>query len=479
MEKQIRPRVWALRAVVLLLLSFILPISTPSAHATASDENTAIDFGVTSSTSFASSPESSAFILSDTFTIEFWIKPTSLCATACIIFNKENSFEVQLSSGTLQYAINYSNNSSTVTWDWVSAANATLTLNKWQHVAISKTLTGSQANALKVYINGVEKYSGQPYICAPTPTTCDSTKLVTNYTGTPFTLNARSATDTGTFSSFGQFYIDEFRIWSGYRTQAQIQANFMKYISGNSPNLKAYFDFDGITNETITNRAANSSGQNLRIRSGSGANPSIYLSTPLTTVEKVTAVESSIASYESLTVSANLPNTYLYLVIDTETVADTSTIVALNGNLWNSLTVPTANTPTALPATGLKPGTYNLYGFTQAGYGYMITGVSVTDKSRVLLTVAGNATELVVRAAITLTATASGAGKVSFFAFGKRIPDCINKVVNASFVATCNWKPAVKTRMAPTATFVPTDSSFSASTGSTPMLVVGVRTNKR
>jgi hypothetical protein len=42
-----------------------------------------------------------------------------------------------------------------------------------------------------------------------------------------------------------------------------------------------------------------------------------------------------------------------------------------------------------------------------------------------------------------LSATTDNAGKVAFFADGKKIPNCVN--INASVgTVTCNWKPAVQ-----------------------------------
>lgn len=43
----------------------------------------------------------------------------------------------------------------------------------------------------------------------------------------------------------------------------------------------------------------------------------------------------------------------------------------------------------------------------------------------------------------TITATASSSGYVTFYTRGKVIPGCKNKILNASNIATCSWKPTV------------------------------------
>ena len=60
-----------------------------------------------------------------------------------------------------------------------------------------------------------------------------------------------------------------------------------------------------------------------------------------------------------------------------------------------------------------------------------------------------------------ITATTLVAGKVTFYANGKRIPGCIG-VSTISLVATCNWKPSVHAPAAITAQVAPTDTNYLA-----------------
>jgi hypothetical protein len=62
----------------------------------------------------------------------------------------------------------------------------------------------------------------------------------------------------------------------------------------------------------------------------------------------------------------------------------------------------------------------------------------------------------------TLTATTSFSGKVTFFANGKKIPNCINIVV-LSTTGTCLWKPAVTGSARIYAYFLPTGNAATTS----------------
>jgi hypothetical protein len=71
-----------------------------------------------------------------------------------------------------------------------------------------------------------------------------------------------------------------------------------------------------------------------------------------------------------------------------------------------------------------------------------------------------------------ITATFSAAGKVTFTANGKKIPNCvkINTNATAPFTATCNWKPAVQGSQRIATTIAPTITSnlpLSVALGST------------
>lgn len=84
--------------------------------------------------------------------------------------------------------------------------------------------------------------------------------------------------------------------------------------------------------------------------------------------------------------------------------------------------------------------------------------------------------------ATTISVTINTAGKVRFFANGKRISTCKDRTTSGSYpnnTATCSWKPPVTGKQLLTATLTPTDSSFSGSTSSPTIAWVQKRTTTR
>lgn len=62
------------------------------------------------------------------------------------------------------------------------------------------------------------------------------------------------------------------------------------------------------------------------------------------------------------------------------------------------------------------------------------------------------------RTAGTITATATLAGKVTFYERGKIIPGCKNKATNGSLIATCSWRPSTRGKVSISATNKPTNT---------------------
>jgi hypothetical protein len=70
-----------------------------------------------------------------------------------------------------------------------------------------------------------------------------------------------------------------------------------------------------------------------------------------------------------------------------------------------------------------------------------------------------------------ITATVDQAGRISFFADGKRITGCFNRAVSGSS-ATCTWKPAIQKQVNLTSRLVPTNNAYSTATASLKVTVV-------
>ncbi len=171
--------------------------------------------------------------LSPTFTqgtISFWIKPKATPTNhARVLSDHWDDDEIYLFSGAGNVA----------TWHMINGdelmSSSPLPNNTWTHVAITMNNTSSQ-----LYINGVlDDESG------PSDTNISSTLEIGGYStsGNPEVVNG---------------YVDEFRIWSDVRTEAEIREYIYKTLTGNEDNLIAYYSFD------------NTSGTDLQDFSGNG-----------------------------------------------------------------------------------------------------------------------------------------------------------------------------------------------------------------
>lgn len=114
-----------------------------------------------------------------------------------IYINKENSYEIRINAGYLNYAIN--------PWSWRGSSNAPISQNQWHHVVVTHDGDGLQ----KIFVDGIEKHSEV------------SGGNVVNNTNV-ITLAARSA---GT-ASFFNGYIDNVKIYNYPLSADQIKSDF-------------------------------------------------------------------------------------------------------------------------------------------------------------------------------------------------------------------------------------------------------------
>lgn len=114
-------------------------------------------------------------------------------------------------------------------------------------------------------------------------------------------------------------------------------------------------------------------------------------------------------------------------------------------------------------------GTYNLF--------FTVTNVAEPAS----LGTPSLSAEAVKGIALTITVSASVAGKVDFYWNGKKIPGCTARPTTGTspnISATCLWKPLVMTQSTITARITPTSSSFSAAS-SAPVSVLPIRRTTR
>ena len=153
-----------------------------------------------------------------TFTYEAWVKPTAAVPIAMLI-NKENSYELAIINGDLQYALAYVGGG----WAFVSTG-ITIANGTWTHSAFVK----SGVN-VAVYVNGSATAS---HTNASQPATL-------NNTNQPLTIGARAVNcttligvcGTANYSSFFPGSMSDVRLWSTARTGAQIAATYNRRLA--------------------------------------------------------------------------------------------------------------------------------------------------------------------------------------------------------------------------------------------------------
>lgn len=146
---------------------------------------------------------------------------------------------------------------------------------------------------------------------------------------------------------------------------------------------------------------------------------------------------------------------------------DGQTVVVFDGGSTIKTSIDGGNT--WVSETGA--GTHNWYAGDITSDGSKIVAPDATNGSYVwkstfvvpssLTLTSGSAISLNYRTINTITATSNYAGKVTFFANGKRIGNCV-AVPTVSLVATCNYKPTIHGAVRITANFVPTNSSYTS-----------------
>ena len=75
---------------------------------------------------------------------------------------------------------------------------------------------------------------------------------------------------------------------------------------------------------------------------------------------------------------------------------------------------------------------------------------------------------------MTITATLSNPGSVTFYENGRVILGC-NAVTTLTTTATCNWKPQIQGPRAISAKVVPTDTNYTTSLSSVAILTINKR----
>ena len=180
--------------------------------------------------------DASLNITDNTICIEAWIYPTDFQSNYwlnTIAGNDDiavNGYVFRYGSASGRLSFTYANGAS---WTEITADNV-LTLDNWQHVAISY-----DGINMKLYVNGIEKASTA------------STGSIDASTVT-FKIGASDFPDRHLIGR-----VDEVRVWGGARTAIEIRENMCKTFTGNESGLVAYYNFDNASGTVLQDFSGN------------------------------------------------------------------------------------------------------------------------------------------------------------------------------------------------------------------------------
>ncbi|MBB3207905.1 CSLREA domain-containing protein, partial [Rhodopirellula rubra] len=249
-----------------------------------------------------SSPE---LTMSNTMTMEAWVRPDASANTDRMILNKEGEYEMSVDAdGSIKWAFANSDPG----WAWHDT-NYTLTDGEWAHVAVSYN-----NGTVSTYVNGelVEVYEGSGTIGDSHPTLNE------------LHIGGRGNNPTGQYFQGG---IDDVRVWNVVRSQAEIRDGIDTPPTGSETGLVGYYQFNG-------------SGTTVVDASGDGNHGTLG--------GGVSDQEPTRFSYivnEDSTLSVLVANGLL--VNDVDTDDDPLTITEINGNnadIGNNITLPSGAT---------------------------------------------------------------------------------------------------------------------------------------
>lgn len=179
-------------------------------------------------------------------TVEFWLKPETLAVNRGIVSRSDgataNQFTIAQDGNAGFNAIQVSIAANAGDWfgNYFRFSNDTLASGSWKHYAVvyDGSLTGD-ANRLKLYVNGV-----QDTIQASSGSVAASLTTITQ----PLQIGNRGSGESNYYDGL----IDEVRIWTAARTEAQILANYQRELGGGEPNLVAYWKLNNAYTDSST-----------------------------------------------------------------------------------------------------------------------------------------------------------------------------------------------------------------------------------
>lgn len=164
-----------------------------------------------------------------------------------------------------------------------------------------------------------------------------------------------------------------------------------------------------------------------------------------------------------------------------------ASLYAANGTTFiESRTVTNSQVTNGFTWTGLSAQTSYHIGFTAVGDAISYADSLMSPLRPFTTTLNSTSVNLTFSSSmatfnspITITATLGGAtsGKITFYSNGKRIPNCVSKVVSSS-TSTCIWKSATRGASIVTAVFTPSGASYASSSTMRSILITNRTLNR-
>ena len=188
--------------------------------------------------SYVNVGDKASLVASNAMTMQAWINPTGTGKNSSggwgeIFIDKQGEYQVaRFADGTIQWAFTNTDPG----WYFVNTGYVA-PLNQWTNITVTYDL-----GLIKTYANGVlvHTYNGSGNI-GDTFTNANDFEI------------GRSLLD----SSYFEGSIDDVRIWNKARTQAEIQADFNKELTGNESGLVGYWNFNFINGNTVPDLSSN------------------------------------------------------------------------------------------------------------------------------------------------------------------------------------------------------------------------------
>lgn len=175
---------------------------------------------------------------SNDFTIELWMMPAeTMTSNTGSIFVKTDRSQFDLVNGVFHAWFNSNG------WKGTINTGVKARIGEWQHVAFVKN-----GNLFSIYLNGSLAYELSD--ATNVPTTLSNTSTYTSIGSNPWSVafSANQATPQLNFFAGG---IDEVKVWSTVRNQAEIRTSMTTKISPSTSGLLGYWDFNGTSNTSM------------------------------------------------------------------------------------------------------------------------------------------------------------------------------------------------------------------------------------